>query len=311
MESMVVSMNKINKLFSKFINLKLSLKLRILSLFLIIILLTFSVVSYILTYSDLVIDFETDPNYKASGIYNDIVLVNDLENDYNYYMGLNYTTSSNNNTLPTTIDKNIYNDSNLVQVKITYSGSNYLDTKTSYVSLTELQDKYIYYKTYPVNNNGTSDISDDYVEFSLIDNPFTNRPTDSSFNAWITDYNGAVISYDDSYYERKVKIPITYTGTKPNKIEINFKTSYVTSSVGYVNRNSSFASAFNNLKTKQMEKLDVIKYIYKDIPMDNYYYQVILDRNESCSGYYNEYGSLQQNCTSRPSGWWNRTCTYY
>lgn len=311
MESMVVSMNKINKLFSKFINLKLSLKLRILSLFLIIILLTFSVVSYILTYSDLVIDFETDPNYKASGIYNDTVLVNDLENDYNYYMGLNYTTSSNNNTLPTTIDKNIYNDSNLVQVKITYSGSNYLDTKTSYVSLTELQDKYIYYKTYPVNNNGTSDTSDDYVEFSLIDNPFTNRPTDSSFNAWITDYNGAVISYDDSYYERKVKIPITYTGTKPNKIEINFKTSYVTSSVGYVNRNSSFTSAFNNLKTKQMEKLDVIKYIYKDIPMDNYYYQVILDRNESCSGYYNEYGSLQQNCTCRPSGWWNRTCTYY
>ena len=70
MESMVVSMNKINKLFSKFMNLKLSLKLRILSLFLIIILLTFSVVSYILTYSDLVIDFETDPNYKASGIYN-------------------------------------------------------------------------------------------------------------------------------------------------------------------------------------------------------------------------------------------------
>lgn len=62
---MVVDMNKINKLFSKFMNLKLSLKLRILSLFLIIILLAFSVVSYILTYSDLVIDFENDPNYKV------------------------------------------------------------------------------------------------------------------------------------------------------------------------------------------------------------------------------------------------------
>ena len=32
---------------------------------------------------------------------------------------------------------------------------------------------------------------------------------------------------------------------------------------------------------------------------------------EACTYYENEYGSLQQNCTCRPSGWWNRTCTYY
>ena len=66
-------MKKIKKIFNKFINLNLSLKLRILLIFFIVILLGFSVVSYIFTYSDLVIDFTTDTNYKASGIYNNIV----------------------------------------------------------------------------------------------------------------------------------------------------------------------------------------------------------------------------------------------
>ena len=117
---MVVIMKKIKKIFNNFLDLTMSLKLRILLIFFIVILLGFSVVSYILTYSDLVIDFTTDTNYKASGIYNNIVLVNDLESDLYYYKGLNYTDSDG--TLPTTINKNIYNDSNLVQVKITYLG---------------------------------------------------------------------------------------------------------------------------------------------------------------------------------------------
>ena len=307
---MVVNMKRIKELFSKFINIKLSLKLRILSLFLIIILLAFSVVSYILTYSDLVIDFETDSNYRASGIYDDTVIVNDLESDYNYYMGLNYTTSSSNNTLPTTVNKNIYNDSNLVQVKITYSGNNYQDTKTSYVSLSELQNKYIYYKTYPVNNNNTTDTSDDYVEITLIDNPFTYLPNDLAFNFWITDYSSAVISYDDTYYERKVKIPITYTNNKPDKIEISFKTSYTTASVGYTN--SSFTNAFSYLKDKQMTEIETTIDIYEDYPMNNYYHPVTINRNGDCSGYYNQYGTYQQNCTCR-TNWWSstNTCTYY
>lgn len=75
--------------------------------------------TYFRTYSDRIIDFAQDPDYVESGIVGSTVYVNDLDSDYYYYLGLNYT--SNDGTIPTKENKNIYNDSNLVQVKITYN----------------------------------------------------------------------------------------------------------------------------------------------------------------------------------------------
>ena len=298
-------MKKIKKIFNKFINLNLSLKLRILLIFFIVFLLTFSVISYIFTYSDLVIDFTTDTNYKASGIYNNIVLVNDLENDLYYYKGLNYT--DNDGTLPTTINKNIYNDSNLVQVKITYLGKNELNNRNSKVSLTENQDEYIYFKAYPVNDNGTSDPSDDYIDIELIDSPFINRDDDVAFNNWITSYEGVTISYDNKYHLRYAKVPVTYAGTKPNKIDITFYSSYVYANTSYMNGNTSWANAFSSLDQVGMKKIEAVEFVYGTVDMAGYFHSVSIGWYQPCSGYYNQNGVYQNNCTCTSF----RGCTYY
>ena len=99
-----------------------------------LILLFLGVITYIKTYGDITASFDTE-----SGISNDVVYVNDSKSDYNYYMGLNYTYSSDGK-IPTTANKNIYNDQNLVPVTITYNGNG------GYVSLNERQTTYVYYK---------------------------------------------------------------------------------------------------------------------------------------------------------------------
>ena len=184
-----------------------------------LLLLIIGITTYFTTYSDLILEFSEDPDYIESSIKNNKVIVNDLENDYNYYQGQNYL--DNDGTLPTTDNKNIYNDSTLVQAKITYYSDDDNNHK-GYVSSSERQDTYIYFKTFYVNNNGTDDTTDDYVLIELIDNPFTDMPTHKAFNGWFTDYNGATLSFNKDYYERYAKVPVTYTDNKPNKIEITF-----------------------------------------------------------------------------------------
>ena len=130
--------------------------------------LTFSATTYIKTYSDLIIDFDDDSDYVASGIVGNKVYVNDLEADYYYYMGLNYT--DNNGGLPTIINKKIYDDTKLVQVKITYLSDDNNGNK-GYVSNTERQDTYIYFKTISINDNNTDDCS---VRLSNWDLKFSN-----------------------------------------------------------------------------------------------------------------------------------------
>ena len=102
---------------------------------------------YITTYGDYVSSFNDE-----SGILGNIVYVNDARSDYDYYMGLNYTYSADGK-LPTSINKNIYNDSNLVEVATTYSGVSLNGLLHGYVSLAERQDTYIYYKVYNNNKN--------------------------------------------------------------------------------------------------------------------------------------------------------------
>ena len=47
------------------------------------------------------------------------VYVNDLTSDYNYYRGLNYPTSSNG-SIPTGVNRNLYNDTTLAKIYIVY-----------------------------------------------------------------------------------------------------------------------------------------------------------------------------------------------
>ena len=284
-------------------NSKVSLRLfTMLSLIFILILGT---TTYLLTYCDLILEFNNDPDYVESGVSGSVVYVNDLEADYYFYQGQNYIESDG--TLPTTENKNIYNDETLVQTKIIYYGD---DGKgnVGYVSNTERQNTYIYFKTIFVNDNNTpNNKADDYIEFELIDNPFSDRPTDRAFNGWTTNYVGAEISFNGIYYERYVKVPVTYTDNKPTPITISLRASWVRASVYMLNNANNFTSGINSLKTAVMQQVETIIYVYEEVDMTGYYYQVQLERNESCTGYYNDRGQRQNNCTCRTWG----GCTYY
>ena len=215
-----------------------------------------------------------DITSHESGITNDIVYVNDFIADYDYYMGLNYTTSTNQH-IPTILSKNIYSDNNLVYVATTYKGADYNNQNIGNVSLTETQNTYIYYKVYEINTNGTEDTTDDYIEFNLIDNPFADRPNNKAFNGWLTEYPNASITLDQDVYVRKVRIPVTYDNGKPKPIEITFYASWITART-YNLTGNNWDNAFNYFYEAGLELANGT-ISYWDI--ENLYYDVTVARN--------------------------------
>lgn len=279
----------INKLPKNKIN-----KYRLLTLLVITLILIAGNIAYTITFGEHTIDYETDPDYITSRVFENKVYINELESDYNYYMGLNYTT--NDGQIPTKINKNIYSDNNLVQVKITYSSDD-LSGNVGYVSLTERQDTYIYFKTYYINDNNTKeDLTDDYIDIELIDNPFTDRPTNLGFNGWFTKYRGAFLTYNSNFYERYAKIPVTYTNNKPDKIDITFNANWIDATI--VNVETDFNNAISSLKTAGMHQIESGTY---------YFSKVTVGMWESYAGYYNSSGEYQNSGTCYSWG----GCTYY
>ena len=292
----------------KFKNLKVN-KYRLLSLLAITLILIGGNIAYTITFGERTIDYESDPDYISSRVSGNKVYVNDLVSDYDYYMGLNYTT--NDGHIPTKENKNIYNENNLVEVKITYS-SHDASGLIGYVSLTERQDTYIYFKTYPVNNNNTpNDLTDDYIDIELIDNPFTDRPSNQGFNGWITSYQGAHISYDNNYYERHLKVPVDYTDNLPNKIDITLNASWVDATVYLTN--GSITNINNNIKRRAMEKIETIitKYEYN---MLGYYKQHTVSNRQTLNGYYSSTGTrygTNDRCSFWNNDWNGSGCSVY
>ena len=279
------------------------IRMRFMTLLFCFLILTIGITTYFYTYSDLIIDFKDDSDYLESGIYGNKVYVNDIESDYNYYMGLNYASSSDN-TLPSVDNKNIYNDSNLVQVKITYLSDD--GVNKGYVSLSERVDTFVYYKMLAVNDNGSSDKSDDYVLIDLIDNPFTDRPNDMGFNGWFTSYRDASLLFDNDYYERKAKVSVSYDGDKPSLIDITFRAKWISANVRYVSSGMSSAiSGFNDSKMTLVNGADIT---YGDVSMSGYFYLKEFSFGQSYAGYYNSSGVYQSSgtCYNFLNG-----CTYY
>lgn len=230
-----------------------------------------------------------------SGVVGNTVYVNDLDSDYNYYMGKNYTTSDG--TLPTQENKNIYNSSNLVKVFMAYHGEDINNASlVGHVSLSEQQSKYVYYKYYVVENG--------YVDIELIDNPFTDRPNDKAFNGWITDYPGATIIYDYDYYVRHVRIPVTYTNGVPNDIQISMYASWTKATVSQITGNSW---SFGELNDAGMKEFGGSIPIYEDT--SQYYLEGSISRNEDYpDGAVDSSGrALNGTCNA----WWFGSCTYY
>lgn len=277
------------------------IRIKILTSLIILLSLIIGITTYFMTYGDVVSEFENDPDYNQTQIIGNKVIINEIENDYYYFKSLNYTKSEG--SLPTTENKNIYNDNNLVQMKITYSSHD--EDKIGYVSLDERQDTYIYFKMYEVNNNGTADLTDDYILLELIDNPFTDKPTDKGFNGWYTDYQGVKLSIDMAYYERYAKIPVTYENNKPKKIEIEFHAKWTNAKV--VNVESNFNTAIGQLNLAGMKKIETVKIIYEYIDMTGYYYQETFSFYESVPSGYSQ--SNGQEAPTRCTSWGG--CTYY
>ena len=137
----------------------------------------------------------------SSGIYDNKVIVNDLDSDWYYYESLNYTEVTNA-SMPSYSNK--YNDDTLVAVQLTYSGLDVAGKTANgnvikgVVDSSNQYSDYVYYKYYPVKNNK--------IKIELIDNPYTMRPTGYGFNGWYcnpdnvasSDNNG--VSCDDMYF---------------------------------------------------------------------------------------------------------------
>lgn len=260
-----------------------------------------------ITYGDDVVRTNDSSTSTRSGIRDNVVYVDDEDRDYNYYMGLNYT--SNDGTLPSADDKGIYSDMNLAHIMVTYSGLDNNNGYKGYVSLSERQDTFVYYKVLVVNDNGTPSKEDDFVTLELIDNPFTDRPVKKGFNGWTTEYNGAKIDYDSDYYTRYVNIPVTYGDNGVNSIDITMNASWVSAQVGYIS-NDSWSSAFGELYDRGMQEISLMRrtYVYGELDMTGYFYQKKINWRGSCSGYYDDRGNYKYNnctCTSFYG------CTYY
>ena len=285
------------KVKEKITSLSLRARVCVLSSFFCVLLLILGTISYFNTFSEMAIAFTNDPNYVSSKVEGSTVYVNDLVADINFYTGQNYIYSANG-TLPTTANKNIYTENNLVQVKMTYHGLDINNRYHGYVSPSESQDTYIYFKAYPVDDNNTNyTTADDYVEIELIDNPFTKRPHLMGFNGWITPYEDAVITLDMSYYKRYVKIPVTYSNNKPEKIEIDFYATWIEASTSSITTDGSgwfatnpWTAAISDLETAGLHQLTVREKRYHDDDMAGYFHRRVIYRYTSYVGYYNDSG---------------------
>lgn len=224
----------------------------------------------------------------ASGISDKVVYVNDLEASWNYYMGLNYTEVTSG-SLPTYSEK--YSSSNLVPVAISYSAEDFNNSDmVGHVSPTENENKYIYYKYYP--------IVDGKIKIELIDNPFSARPTKMGFYGWATSYSGAVLSFDKDTYTRYLTIPVSNT----NKISIEMYAIW-----NYANIKSS-TNSLDNAEMKQAvlkERICETKTYTRDTKVfdesKEYYERKTVNRRQYYTGYVIE--------TTTSGNWFDRVTT--
>lgn len=174
----------------------------------------------------------TNLDFRAgSSINGETVVVNDLETDWNYYESLNYTEIKEDRKIPTYENK--YNSKTLVAVQLNYYAEDINDSsKVGYVSNSELQNKYTYYKYYPIikDENGK-----EYINIELIDNPWSKRPTGYGFNNWVCDNNSTEMNvdcnnlefyYDNQYYTRYLRVPAS-SSVEDEKLIIDLKTSWI------------------------------------------------------------------------------------
>ncbi|MBQ6539094.1 MAG: hypothetical protein IJL76_02325 [Bacilli bacterium] len=246
-----------------------------------------------------------------SGRSGDTLYVNDLESDYNDFMGRNYTGKTDG-VIPDGTNLNLYTNTNLAKVYISYDGEDINDSSAvGYVSLDEQVSKFIYYKYYPIQGSG----SNKYIEIPLIDSPYADRPNDKAFNGWVTNYPNATITLDTDVYVRYLKVPIAsnYDG---DVVNINVQASWTEATKVTGNNQSS-------LKSRGMVPITNKTPVYAPgITFPEVYVRRTINSTTNQSGVPYPAGAVNQNrqslenssCTpywDRRQGWVAQDCTYY
>lgn len=220
--------------------------------------------------------------------------INDLDSDYNYYMGLNYTQTTDGK-IPNGSNYNYYNDGNLAKVYVQYNGSDVAGNNIGYVSNTEQISKYNYYKRYPV--------VDGYVTLELIDHPFGDRPNDKVFNGWTTEDPNVFIWYDNDIHVYYAKVPISDVSTP---VSVVFNAIWIDGTIAEVTTNSTDAltNAYNSLKDGGFNIIGKIPYYESVLP---YYIS-------GTANFYGSYpsGAVDANGSSVSGRCWSFSgCSYY
>lgn len=284
--------------------LKRITKKRLVTLMAIFVILGISLVSIYRLYAA----FVNSSDYTESSLGDTTVYVNSLDQDKNYYLGLNYTNITST-SLPTGVNQNLYNEDNLVPVTINYDGTDINDTTlVGKVSPTENYSKYTYYKYYP--------LKDGKIEIELPDNLFSLRPKGKGFEGWTTNYSGTVLRLDRTTYTRYATVPVASASTP---IEITFHAiwgpaDYQVGGTGLIENFKPYMMVRkqNKILGTQADIQPGVTYNYDFDPNTTYLEQITITPTNpggvNFTGYYNEYGNYYYgtyNCRR------NRTCTYY
>lgn len=230
-----------------------------------------------------------------SGVDNNIVYINELEADWNYYQGRNYN-ESNTGILPTGENQNLYNEKTLIKIAIHYKGTD-LDNNAliGYLGPDEQYSEMVYYKYYPVKNNK--------VKIELIDNPFADLPNNMAFNGWISNIENAKFIYSKDYYTRYLELPVTFSDEIPLPMEITVYADWTNAKIGHVNGN--WTNAFSELDDEGFYEFGGVNYIYED-PSNYYIRDTVARYSYYPTGAVNNRGnSVSGRCYTRNG------CTYY
>lgn len=242
-----------------------------------------------------------------SGVYGDTVYVNDLEADWNSYLGNNYTESQDG-TLPSGVNQNFYHEGNLVKVQINYDGTEYLQSGqalTGMISLTEQQSNLVYYKVYPVSNNHAENKDDDYVEIELIDNPYADRPDGYAFNGWVSKNPNYEVVLDHDYFVYKISVPVTYDGQQPQDIVLDIAATWTAANVQKIE--SGWNSAFTHFDDAKMMRASPTRIVRDPLDMTGYFVRESVSFGDYYTGYDQNGNEINnRRCTNFFSG-----CTYY
>ena len=210
----------------------------------------------------------------ASGLDGNTFYINDLDADWNYYMGLN-RTYRDNLVLSDGSNSNRYNATNMVRVMIYYSGSETIDgiTYTGEVSPTEAISNIVYYKWVPIENGA--------IKVKLLDNPYSKRPTDLAFNGWVLDSENGTISIDFDTYERFATIPVNDT----SDVVISLRPSWAYANVYTISTDDPWDAAMGTFYSAGIRPLDITKYEC-NFDLSRYYLPRTLSRNQTCTNCY-------------------------